>query len=254
MRTGDNLTLANKAIIICGDPGTRKTTLALHFPAPYFFDCDNNMAAPVEQTGITNFKYDMAARDDDDKLIHPLDRFLHCAKCINAAAADPTIRTIVVDSLTTFADILLSEVRRQEFGAMAASWEAKDAADAKTMRIQDWGKFAWLLKNFFSKLRTCGKTVVVIAHNIVDKDEADARYKSFLNVPGQSKTTLSGLFTDCWTTQCEVTGIGAAAQRKFTVRTLPLSDTDHRGVKSSFKSLGYSNTFEDVVKQLKTLA
>lgn len=254
MKSGNELKFTDRAIIIVGDPGTRKTTLALHFPSPYFLDCDGNMAAPVEQTGIRDFFYDSAVRDDDGKLIHPADRFIHCVKCLNAAAIDPRIKTIIIDSLTTFSDIVLSEVLRQEFGSAAVTSAAKDAADFKTMRIQDWGKFAKLMKNFFSQLRTCGKTVVVIAHNSIDKDEADSRYKTFLNVPGQAKNTLSGLFTDCWNTVCIVTGIGPTLKHDFMVRTLPINDNDHRGIKSSFKNLDRIASFASVVAELKKLS
>lgn len=253
MKDGNSITVANKAILICGDPGTRKTTLALHFPSPYFFDCDNNLAAPVEQTGIRSFFYDSAARKDDGTYIHPLDRFIHCVTCINAAVAHPDIKTIVIDSLTTFSDILLAEVRRQEFGSMAVTDDAKDAADNKTLRIQDWGKFGQLLKNFFTKFRTCGKTIVVIAHNIIEKDEADNRYKIFLNIPGQSKVYFSGLFTDTWFTQCEVSGVGPAKKHEFIVRSLPLHDYDHRGAKSSLVGIRPRMLHEDVIKVLKKL-
>jgi hypothetical protein len=211
------------------------------------------MAAPVEQTSIRAFKYDSSSRDDDNNFIHPLDRYQHCVKCINAAAADPTIRTIIIDSLTTFSDIVISEVLRQEFGAAASTFTAKDAADLKTMRIQDWGKFAKLVKRFFTLLRSCGKTLVVIAHNAIEKDDADARWKMFLNVPGQAKNTLSGLFTDCWNIQCIVTGIGAAQKHDFVIRTLPLSDTDHRGIKSSFPAFGRITPYDTVVKTLQSL-
>ena len=251
MKHGNELQPTDRAIIIVGDPGTRKTTLALHFPSPYFLDCDGNMAAPVEQTRIRDFFYVSAIRDDDGKLIHPADRFLWCVKCLNVAVIDPRIKTIVIDSLTTLSDIILSEVLRQEFGTAAVTDSAKDAADFKTMRIQDWGKFAKLVKNFFSKLRTCGKTLVVIAHNAIDKDETDARYKTFLNVPGQAKNTLSSLFTDCWNTRCVVTGIGAAQKHEFPIRTLPLGDNDHRGIKSSFPALGRMATFEAVVAEIR---
>jgi hypothetical protein len=253
MKSGTTLTTSDKAIILIGDPGSRKTTLALHFPSPYFLDCDGNMSAPVEQTGITTFKYDQASRDDDGNLIHPLLRYQHCIACLNAAAADPTIRTIIIDSLTSFTDILLSEVRRQEFGNTAATDAARDLADAKAMRIQDWGKFAFLIKNLVTKLRTCGKIIVFTAHTSFEKDEVDSRFKQFINVPGQAKGTISGLFTDCWHCFMEVKGVGESSQHNFLVRTLPISEIDHRGVKSSFKGMKRINTFPEIIEIIKKL-
>ena len=253
MKSGTTLPASDKAIIIIGDPGTRKTTLALNFPQPYFLDCDGNMSAPVEQTGITSFLYDSAARDDSNNIIHPLLRFQHCIACLNAAAASDSVRTIIIDSLTSFTDIILSEVRRQEFGASAATDPARDIADAKAMRIQDWGKFAFLIKNIITKLRTCGKIIVVTAHNSFEKDDVDSRFKQFINVPGQSKSTISGLFTDCWHTFMEVRGVGDAAKHNFLVRTLPINEIDHRGVKSSFRNLSRINTFDETITEIRKL-
>jgi hypothetical protein len=253
MKSGTTITASDKAIIIVGDPGSRKTTLALHFPRPYFLDCDGNLASPVEQTGIRAFSYSSAVRTDDGTLIHPLDRFQHCIRELNAAAADPNIDTIIIDSLTTFTDIVLSEVRRQEYGATGMTDSAKDIADNKTMRIQDWGKFASLMKNVVTKLRTTNKILVVIAHNNVDKGEADSRYMTFLNVPGQCKNTLSGLFTDCWHTFCDIQGMGAASKHTFCIRTLPISDVDMRGIKTSFPQLKRIATFDEVIAEIRKL-
>lgn len=253
MKSGTTITASDKAIIIVGDPGSRKTTLALHFPRPYFLDCDGNLASPVEQTGIRAFSYSSAVRTDDGALIHPLDRFQHCCRCLNEAAASPDIDTIIIDSLTTLTDIVFSEIKRQEYGSVGMTDNAKDVADAKAMRIQDWGKFAAIVKNLMTKLRTTGKILVVIAHNNIDKGEADTRYMTFLNIPGQCKNTLSGLFTDCWNTFCDITGIGAASTHKFCVRTLPVSDVDVRGVKSSFPQLKRIATFDEVIAEIRKL-
>lgn len=253
MKSASDLHTNDRAIIIIGDPGTRKTTLCLHFPAPYFLDCDGNLSAPVEQTGIRSFYYDRATHDSTGAEIHPINRFLHCVKCLNEAVASPDVKTIIVDSLTSFTDIILSEIKRQEHGAAAVTDAARDIVDAKAMRIQDWGKFAFLLKNIVTKLRSCGKTIVFTAHNNFEKDEVDSRFKQFINVPGQSKSTISGLFTDCWHTFMEVKGMGDAAQHRFLVRTLPVNEIDHRGVKSSFKNLKRINTFDEVIAEIKKL-
>ncbi len=267
MKSGQDLKRSDRAIIIIGDPGVRKTTLALHFPKPYFFDCDGNLSAPVEQTKIKDFKYDAAVTNDEDIWIHPLLRYEHCVQCLNNAAADPALETIIVDSLTTFSDIVMSEVMRQEHGGqfklkayLAKDADARekdnklmDAVNAKGMRIQDWGKFLFLMKGFVTTMRTCGKTFVLISHNNYEKDEVDGRFKQFINVPGQSKTTMSGLFTDCWHVFLSVTGVGEAVKHEFKVRTLPISDVDHRGIKSSFPGLKRINTFDETIKVLKEL-
>ena len=83
-----------------------------------------------------------------------------------------------------------------------------------------------------------------------DKDEVDQRFKQFINIPGKSKSTMSGFFTDCWHTFLEVKGLGDAAKHNFMVRTLPVNEIDHRGVKSSFKALKRINTFDEVIAEI----
>lgn len=235
------------AILLVGDPGCRKTTLALQFPSPYIFDADCNMSAPLEFLSKTNpalkstVFYDRATIDDDRKEIPPQLRYGHMSKCLNQAFLDPNIRTIICDSLTSIVDILISECKR-----LAARPETAE------MRIQDWGTFGGLLKNLVTKLRASGKITIFTGHNRVEKDESDGRWKYFLNIPGQSSTLLSGLFTDVWNPYPAITGVGSAQTHTWRIRALPSSDVDHRGIKSSF-GFKVVEDYDAVVKVIKTL-
>lgn len=232
------------AVLIVGDPGSRKTTLALEFPNPYFFDCDNNLSAPLARLTKSNpalpstVFYNSAFVDDTGKEVPPAQRYIHFTACLGAALVSPDVKTFVIDSLTSFVDILISECKRQA-----------NRLDTAEMRIQDWGTFAYLLKHVITKLRSSGKFVVFTGHNRVEQDEADKRWKFFINIPGQSATLVSGLFTDVWNPYPVVTGVGAAQTHAWKVRCLPTSDVDHRGIKSSM-GLKVTETFEDVIKTI----
>ncbi len=231
------------AILIVGDPGTRKTSLCLQFPKPYIFDADNNLAGPTRAYPDIEFSFDnghVTSEDWVDKklgvdykegdAIKPEHRYLWMAKCLNEASKSDEVQTIVVDSLTSVSEFIMSEIKRQE--------RMKDDA---TMRIQDWGKYSYFLKNLVVQLKTTEKLVVFTAHNVVDKDESDGRFKTFLAVPGQSKHTLSGLFNDVWCNYLKQSGAGSAQKHEWRVRTLPNGDNDHRGLK---ESLGLDKTFK----------
>ena len=231
------------AILIVGDPGTRKTSLCLQFPKPYIFDADNNLAGPTRAYPDIEFSFDnghVTSEDWVDKklgvdykegdAIKPEHRYLWMAKCLNEASKSDEVQTIVVDSLTSVSEFIMSEIKRQE--------RMKDDA---TMRIQDWGKYSYFLKNLVVQLKTTEKLVVFTAHNVVDKDESDGRFKTFLAVPGQSKHTLSGLFNDVWGNYLKQSGAGSAQKHEWRVRTLPNGDNDHRGLK---ESLGLDKTFK----------
>lgn len=247
MRPSTALSTIDMALLLVGDPGSRKTTLLLEFPNPWIFDCDCNMAAPLERLAKTNpalretIFYDRADVDDQDKEILPPLRYQHFIKSLGIALADPRIKTLAIDSLTSFSDILISECKRQ--GGLP---------ETGTMRIQDWGNFAYLLKHVVTKLRSSGKLVVFTGHNRVEKDESDGRWKYFLNIPGQSATLLSGLFTDVWNPYPVITGIGAAQTHTWKIRCLPSSDVDHRGIKSSL-GLKVTETYDDVIKIVRNL-
>lgn len=235
------------AILLVGDPGSRKTTMALQFPRPYIFDADNNMSAPLEFLAKSNpsiknlVYYDRANVDDKGVEIPPPGRYAHMVACFNAAAASPDIDTIIGDSLTAIVDILISECKRQA-----------GRPETAEMRIQDWGSFGYLTKNLVTKLRSSGKITIFTGHNRVEQDEADKRWKYFLNIPGQSATLLAGLFTDVWNPYPSITGIGAAQTHTWKVRCLPNSDVDHRGIKSSF-GFKVVEDYDTIIKRIKSI-
>lgn len=223
------------AILIVGDPGTRKTSLALHFPGVYIFDADDNVVGPARHFSSLNFMYDSGTTVSEDwkdpairadykagDRLEPQHRYRWMAKCLNEAATSPEVKTIVIDSLTALSDIIYSEVKRQEA-----------RKDDQPMRIQDFGKFAYIMRNLISQLKANDKLFVLIAHQTIDKDESDGVFKTFLNVPGQSKTTLAGMFNDVLATYVAQSGAGANIKHEFKIRTLPAGKNDHRGLKTS---------------------
>jgi len=231
---------ARPAIVIVGNPGTRKTTLALQFPKPYVFDCDNNLASPAAFLKKEDFFFNSGTTGEDGTEIPPAKRFAHFNKCMNEAAASEDVDTLVVDSLTSFIDILMFEVLRQ----------AGKKYDAQ-MTLPDWGKFGALLKHVIVTLRSSGKTIVFTAHNNMVQDEVSKQWFHMLNVPGAAKTTLTGLFTDCWECTTDTKGAGVNKKTEYIVRTQPLSNQDMRGVKSSCQlPVTFPHSFEPIKKAL----
>lgn len=210
------------AIIIVGNPGTRKTSLALQFPNPYFFDADNNLSGPVRHLNRPGFKYDLASIDENGKEILPPKRYAHFVKCLGVAADDPDVDWIVIDSLTSFVDILKIETLRQA----NKKWD-------DTMTIPDWGRFAFLVKHVIMQLRLTSKGLILTAHNKRIQDEATKTFMHFINIDGGSKDIISGVFTDCWETYTDTKMVGGKAVTKYMIRTQPMNNADQRGIKSS---------------------
>jgi hypothetical protein len=222
MKTGFNINPdAPKDFLFVGSPGTGKSSLALRFPDPYVLDCDNNLTPAVAHTKITNFKYDIAVLDDDGELIPPASRYAKAVERLNAAAADPSIKTIIIDSLTAFCDILISEVKRQA-----------GIKEDGLMRIQDWGTFAYLLKHIIITMKACGKHIIWIGHHRVEQDEADKSFKTFLLIPGQNAFIVSGMFSNVLGFYYKVNGVPPNTTTELRVRTGPTSINDMRGLKA----------------------
>lgn len=254
MNSATDLPPNDLAILIVGDPGSRKTTLALQFPAPYVFDADCNMSAPLNflkarTPGIEkNVFYDRASINEKGEPIPLKDQFTWMNKCLNAAVLSPFVQTIICDSFSALTDIFIMECKRQ-----ANPTFTQEQLNKFQMRIQDWGTFGFLIREWVMRLRAAGKILIITAHQKMEQDEADKRWKLFLNIPGQSATNVSGMFTDVWVTYPAITGVGAQQAHIWKVRTLPTDDNDHRGVKSSFGLANVVN-YDDVVAKVKTLA
>lgn len=227
------------ALLLVGSPGTGKTTLALQFPAPYIFDADGNLAGPLRHLGNKfPFKYDTGNVDDNGVEVPPFDRFRRFATCIGAAATDPSIRTIIVDSLTTLRDYVRDDILRQR-GVNPNVKNAPVITEANrafgTLILQEWETYAFYFRNMVSKLRTSNKHVIFTAHQETIKDEADGIFRTFLAIQGQTRASFAGLFSDVWNPYVSATGFGDAATHTRMVRTISASSTDERGLKSSLQ-------------------
>jgi hypothetical protein len=129
---------------------------------------------------------------------------------LRLAAADPTIKTIIVDGLTKLSDFailhILEECSRMEGKKLEA------------MRIQDYGRFMNLFQKLVTFLRATGKIIVCTAHQTVSKDELTGANQYALAIPGQLKDTFGGFFTDVWGASATA---AAGGKTKYEIRTRP---------------------------------
>lgn len=101
-----------------GEPGTWKSSTAVTYPGPqYWFSFDRKMNALSQ--AIKKFKIDSSQIDYDDysdwtKARIKLESFI-------SGLTAPKYKTYVIDSITTCADAMLSQVLKEKFGKTRAS-------------------------------------------------------------------------------------------------------------------------------------
>ncbi|HUR97951.1 MAG TPA: AAA family ATPase, partial [Pyrinomonadaceae bacterium] len=106
----------NKKICVLGDSGSGKTVFAAGCPGPiYFFDFDGKISSAAsyfakDPERLTQIHYDSYQPADEKD--HPFARY--DKKLTELAQAKPfPYATVVVDSLTTYADAMFKEIVRQ---------------------------------------------------------------------------------------------------------------------------------------------
>jgi hypothetical protein len=216
-------------LLLLGPPKSGKTNAAMIFPNPYFADCDNNLSSAVNRCGDKTFYYDTINIDDEGKEVPEGFRYERLLQCCKAAANNPDVQTIVVDSLTMVGDYIIAHILRKQ--------------NIPQMRIQDYGTLKDLASKFIVWLRSSGKLIIFTGHEKYDKDEISGVLLYRVNFPGQLADTIGAYFSDVWRCECEQSG---GDKYKYIVRTMP---TPRMALGNS---LGLPTTFELSWDRLKT--
>lgn len=143
-----------------GEPGTRKSTQALSFPTPqYWFSWDrkmNGILIPARHWGIDMKLIDYDDYDDWDRA---------CTK-LEQLQVDCKYKTIVVDSITSCADMAIRQVLKIKGGGS----KGKKIAGIQVAGVEDFNAESSALQDLISKLKDINGyhkcNVIVIAHVI----------------------------------------------------------------------------------------
>lgn len=221
-------------LLLQGSAGSGKSTLAAQFPGAYFIDVDVNLGGTFRYLREHNLKlplgYDVLDRDEKDQPVDIKQRFLRLDKCLREAQLNPAIETIILDSGTTLADVLIAEVCRQQGKNAISDW--KDGR-------QFWGFFAPLCRNFLGVLSQMRKHIVLIVHEKREQNtEGQVIYPIKVAWPGQVGQNIGAFFTNVWRCENKVEGYAPNEKVKFYLRTTPNGQYELKN------TLGVPNTFE----------
>ncbi len=211
--------------MLVGNAGSGKSTLAARFPSPCFLSLDKNLRGPAAvmlSEGKTDISYEDAFDvDDQGKPVPEAMRYQRFCSILTKVLADPSVKTVVIDNTTILSDYIIAEVLRQN--------------GRKAMEMRDWGAYLGAWKFIVAQLRQCGKNVIIITHERVEKDDMDGQLKYFLAIPGQSADILPTLVTDVW--RCEVEEKLVGTTRKHIRNVRVVQSARHAHLKSSTPSL-----------------
>lgn len=134
MPTMDSVGFDALYVMMKGEPGTRKSTQALSFPGPqYWFSWDrkmNGIYLPMKKWGI------------DPKTVHfdDYDDWNKPKKKLEQLQTDCPYKTIVLDSITSMADMTLRQTTRMKYGMTRQSGAAagKLVAGIAVNEIEDY--------------------------------------------------------------------------------------------------------------------
>lgn len=222
----------NLSILLVGDPKTGKTCVSASFPDPYWLDVDKNLDSAIRVMGGKRFWYDQPTVGVPEHEVWP-----NALKMLTAAASHPEIKTIIVDSF--------SQLTGYARAAMLHNLVKIGAVDSKgkpldNLRLNDYLTLLDWFRRFVFALRASGKTVIVTSHQQVSKDELTGANHYSLAIPGQSKDSFGGWFTDVLA--CTATA-AAGGKTKYELRTRPTGF--HVALGTSIRSLPPTLDFTD---------
>jgi DNA-binding ferritin-like protein (Dps family) len=205
-------TIQPVTLLLKGDSGSGKTFKAGFLPNPVFINFDQNLVGlkklPQEQyekVKVVNPYVKVGTQEE----INHRQFWANFLDILEKVLADESIKTVVLDSLSTMSDGL--------------SWQllGTKSATAKPDGFNFWYYFRQHILLFCDEVLHASdldKNIVLIAHDKVEKNELDGSVSRELSLDGSMKDRLSLHFSDVW--EC-YTRVPMSGPVEYRVRTVP---------------------------------
>lgn len=212
MKSSEQFTPSNVAILCVGDPGSGKSNLAMALPTPGILDCDNNLAGPIRRSNGKKFFYSQPFVDDNGIEVPEELRWSRALSETAKLLAHPEVKSFVIDGLSNLCRWGLIHVEQELI---------KSGINVKKEYLAKYQGFIPFLSNYITKIRVPGKLVFITVHQVADKDEVLGRTRFYLDIPGRLADTLGGQFTDVWGMSSTPDPSNPKTQARYEIRTKP---------------------------------
>lgn len=208
-------------LLLQGPPGSAKTTTACQFPKSYIIDVDVNLGGPLRFCKNHNLVipvgYDRLDVDENGVTVPAAARYLRLEQLIAKASVDSAIDTVVLDSATGLAPVVMDEVKRQQ----------PSLKDGR----QVYQFFLLATRDFIAKITLMKKNFILIAHEKIEQDAMTQITQYRVAWPGQLGDYIGAFFTNVW--RCEVEREGLPPKYRYVIRAM--QDTQHHGLKNDLE-------------------
>lgn len=196
--------------------------------------------------------FDIGTVNPDGTEVKPFDRWGHMRKCLSQAAESDQVDTIIVDSMSAVQEFIKNDIFRQRVPSPGSRVPLVTEAtlDRANLTEPEWGIFARYLSTLVTSLRSTNKIVVFTCHQETRQND-QGMWQSTISLQGMMRFKFAGMFSDCIGLSVKVQGNPPNEKIVRTYRTLPTSDIDERGLKSSFDLPPVFNDPQLLLEQLK---
>lgn len=224
-------------LLLKGPPGAGKTFKAAQFPKPVIFNFDNNLS------GLRKLPADLQKsirvvqpRMNDGKPVKAELVWDNFVKQLEKVCTDDSVETIVIDSLSTMAEVLFDKI-------------LGTGNPNKRIEIQHWGDFSRYVKWLGESLLCTpdlDKHVVFLAHERIEIDPQSKEVKYTLNIGGSMRESIDLFFSDSWRVWVKAAGDKVV----YWVRTLPTPYCNAKASLSVPADFIWDNEKEKIFAQL----
>lgn len=189
-------TSAALAILLMGESGTGKSSIALRFNTPGVILGDKNIRWAAEWAKEHNhaWHYDDPELGADGKPLDWPDRWKRSWDLLLEMGRAEAVKTLVDDGLTQLSSYLQARLIKE--GSKAESPLIIGGEPQMTRSL--WGPFASNMKRRIICARSFNKPYIMIAHVQTGDNETTGAKEQQVNLQGSLKNEIGGWFTDVW--------------------------------------------------------